>query len=122
MLSKSQVKYIQSLNQKKLRQENGVFVAEGPKIVNELLADKHVELVAIYATSGWWQDNDDIKNEIPFVAFYEMSDSELERISFLSSPHQVLGIFKQPSFSSPQVEDQLILLLDNIQDPGNMGT
>jgi TrmH family RNA methyltransferase len=123
MLSKSQVKYIQSLNQKKLRQENGVFIAEGPKILNELLADKHVEPVAIYGTNGWWQENDDIKNEIPFVSFYEITDNELERISFLSTPHQVLGIFKQPSFSSSfPPEHAVTLLLDNIQDPGNLGT
>ena len=66
MLSKSQIKYIQSLNQKKLRQENGVFIAEGPKILNELLATDNTEAVAIYGTTNWWRENEDIKNEIPF--------------------------------------------------------
>jgi hypothetical protein len=55
MISKSQIKYIQTLNQKKLRQENGVFVAEGPKIINELLAASNTEPVAIYATTDWWR-------------------------------------------------------------------
>jgi TrmH family RNA methyltransferase len=123
MISKSQIKYIQSLNQKKLRQENGVFVAEGPKIINELLAASNTEPVAIYATAEWWQQNDDIKNEIPFVSFYEISNAELERISFLSTPHQVLGIFREPKFShAPDPGSSLVLLLDNIQDPGNIGT
>ena len=123
MLSKSQVKYIQSLNQKKLRQENGVFVAEGPKILNELLAAKNTEPVALFGTTEWWKDNDRIKNEIPFVAFHEISEAELERISFLSTPHQVLGIFKVPGFTSTvDPSTSLTLVLDNIQDPGNMGT
>jgi TrmH family RNA methyltransferase len=123
MISKSQIKYIQSLNQKKLRQENGVFVAEGPKIINELLAAGNTEPVAIYGTLGWWRENDDIKNEIPFVSFYEISDAELERISFLSTPHQVVGIFREPKFShAPDPASSLVLVLDNIQDPGNIGT
>ena len=123
MLSKSQIKYIQSLNQKKLRQENGVFIAEGPKILNELLATDNTEAVAIYGTTNWWRENEDIKNEIPFVSFNEISDTELEKISSLSTPHQVLAIFKQPRFyhvADPAAN--LILLLDNIQDPGNLGT
>ena len=123
MLSKSQIKYIQSLNQKKLRQENGVFIAEGPKILNELLATDNTEAVAIYGTTNWWRENEDIKNEIPFVSFNEISDTELEKISSLSTPRQVLAIFKQPRFyhvADPAAN--LILLLDNIQDPGNLGT
>jgi RNA methyltransferase, TrmH family len=123
MLSKSQIKYIQSLNQKKLRQESGVFVAEGPKILNELLAAKNTEPVAIFGDSAWWEENADIKNEIPFVSFHEVTSAELERISFLTTPHQVLGIFKLPVFSiTPDPASSLTLLLDNIQDPGNMGT
>jgi RNA methyltransferase, TrmH family len=123
MLSKSQIKYIQSLNQKKLRQENGVFVAEGPKILNELLATNNTEAVAIYGTPAWWKENDDIKNEIPFVSFNEITDAELEKISSLSTPHQVVGIFKQPKFDhAPDPAACVLLLLDNIQDPGNLGT
>jgi RNA methyltransferase, TrmH family len=123
MLSKSQIKYIQSLNQKKLRQENGVFIAEGPKILNELLATDNTEAVAIYGTANWWKENEDIRNEIPFVSFNEISNAELEKISSLSTPHQVLAIFKQPRFyHAPDPAANLLLLLDNIQDPGNLGT
>jgi len=123
MLTKSQVKYIQSLNEKKLRQENGVFVAEGPKIIGELLGSSNLEPVALYGTSAWWQKNGAIRQNIPFVAFHEITDQELERISLLSTPHQVLGIFQQPVFPvEVSYKDQVSLVLDGIQDPGNLGT
>jgi TrmH family RNA methyltransferase len=123
MLTKSQVKYIQSLNEKKLRQENGVFVAEGPKIIGELLGSSNLEPVALYGTSAWWQKNGEIRQNIPFVAFHEISDQELERISFLSTPHQVMGIFRQPVFAAEaSFTGQVSLVLDGIQDPGNLGT
>jgi RNA methyltransferase, TrmH family len=123
MLTKSQIKYIQSLNQKKFREENGVFIAEGPKIINELLAAKHIEPVAIYATAPWWRQNDEIKNEVPFVHFAEISESELSSVSSLSTPNQVIGIFKRPVvYDAPDYRLGVTLLLDNIQDPGNMGT
>jgi TrmH family RNA methyltransferase len=123
MLTKSQIKYIQSLNQKKFREENGVFVAEGPKIINELLAAKHIEPIAIYAITDWWRLNDEVRNEVPFVHFSEISTQELERISSLSTPNQVVGIFKKPTFSADPVYDEgITILLENIQDPGNLGT
>jgi TrmH family RNA methyltransferase len=123
MLTKSQVKYIQTLNQKKFREEHGVFVAEGRKIINELLAARHMEPVAIYATPEWWLQHADIKNEIPFVHFQEITDHELERISFLTTPNQVLGIFKKPVLTDEhRYQHGIALVLDGIQDPGNMGT
>ncbi|MEO5997363.1 MAG: RNA methyltransferase [Chitinophagaceae bacterium] len=122
MLTKSQVKYIQSLNEKKFRREYGVFVAEGPKIINELIASPVIEPIALYASPEWWQQNKGSKNQIPLTQFYELSQSELERISFLTTPHQVLGIFKQPVFSSITLMNTITILLDGIQDPGNLGT
>ena len=123
MLTKSQVKYIQSLNEKKFRQEYGVFAAEGPKIVNELLASAAIEPVTLYATPAWWQQNMAIRNKLPFAQVYELNESELERISFLTTPHQVLGIFRQPDFGPHiSLENTITLLLDGIQDPGNLGT
>jgi len=123
MLTKSQVKYIQTLNQKKFREENGVFVAEGQKIINELLAARHMEPTAIYATPEWWLHHAAIKNEIPFVHFQEITQQELERISFLTTPNQVLGIFKKPALpDEPLYQQGISLVLDGIQDPGNMGT
>ncbi len=123
MLTKSQVKYIQSLNDKKFRKEYGVFTAEGPKIINEILANSTIEPVALYATSEWWQQHKVVKNSLPLAMFYEIEELELERISLLSTPNQVVGIFKQPVFSSMlSLKNTITILLDGIQDPGNLGT
>lgn len=123
MLTKPQVKYIQSLNEKKYRNEAGVFVAEGPKIINELLAAGTVEPLLLYATSQWLQLNEAVNDQLPSVELYKVTESELEKLSFLSTPNQVLGVFRQPVFAATSgSEDQIILLLDGIQDPGNFGT
>ncbi len=123
MLVKSQVKYIQSLSQKKLRDQEGVFVAEGPKIINELLGAPSVELIQLYAQKEWMMRSEKLavsfdKNKIALI-----EESDLERISSLVTANEVLGVFKKPVFD--WVLDpigKVSLLLDGIQDPGNMGT
>jgi TrmH family RNA methyltransferase len=123
MLIKSQVKYIQSLSQKKLRDEEGVFVAEGPKIINELLRSATVKPRALYAVPEWIQVHNDVLSTMHANAVNEVSVSELERISFLSTPNQVLGIFSRPVFAAAaDPAKSIVLMLDTIQDPGNMGT
>ncbi|HEX6430953.1 MAG TPA: RNA methyltransferase [Niastella sp.] len=121
MLIKSQVKYIQSLSHKKLRDSEGVFVAEGPKLINELLS-AGLPVQQLYAVKEWIEGH----RQPMTVSITEISQSELERISGLQTPNQVLGIFKKPAFSSftthPPVRNTLSLMLDTIQDPGNMGT
>jgi len=82
MLVKSQVKYIQSLSQKKLRDQEGVFVAEGPKIINELLRASNVRPRQLFATEEWLQQNPAADPEI----VVPVTASELERISFLPPP------------------------------------
>jgi len=119
MLVKSQVKYIQSLAHKKHRDEEDVFIAEGPKLINELLNASHTPLVNLFAVRDWIEMNQQGITEKQVV---EVSESELERISFLSTPNQVIGIFKRPSFPEIKIEGKLTLALDNIQDPGNLGT
>ncbi len=123
MLVKSQVKYIQSLSQKKLREEEGVFVAEGPKIINELLAASNIDIRQIYATESWIGLHQSLYASLNPGIITLVDSGELERISFLSTPNEVLGIFSKPSFTSPITAKACIsLLLDTIQDPGNMGT
>lgn len=123
MLTKPQVKYIQSLNEKKHRNEVGVFVAEGPKIINELLAAGTVEPVLLYATAQWLQLNQAVNDNLILVERHEVTFSELERLSFFSMPNQVLGVFRQPVFAANSgLKDNIVLLLDGIQDPGNLGT
>jgi RNA methyltransferase, TrmH family len=122
MLIKSKVKYIQSLSHKKLRDEEGVFVAEGPKIVEEMLRSPNIALKELLATEEWLahhnKDHNDIRSLIT-----EIDSPSLERISFQTTPNQVLGIFKKPTFKEPvNFSGELSLVLDTIQDPGNMGT
>ncbi|MBE7169708.1 MAG: RNA methyltransferase [Williamsia sp.] len=121
MLSKQQVKYIQSLSQKKFRTSEGLFIAEGPKIVAELLSSPHIEPVALYGTESWWQEAQ--PNKLSPDKQVEISLQELEKISVQPTPHGVLGIFRQPRFSEPvQFSGKWTLVLDGIQDPGNLGT
>ena len=119
MISKSQVKYIQSLGQKKHRDAEHVFVAEGPKIVRELLLNKSAQLKSVYAIEEWKRNNEDV---IPERDVVEINESELGKISQLKTPHQVLAVFKQFETVAPQTKDKISLVLDTIQDPGNTGT
>jgi TrmH family RNA methyltransferase len=121
MLVKSQVKYIQNLGHKKFRDADGVFVAEGPKIVNELLASGNLRLVQCFATKSWLLMQEAfVKGEEGL--YFEIDEKELDRISFHGSPNQVLAIFTKPVFNQKTTLRGLILLLDTIQDPGNLGT
>jgi TrmH family RNA methyltransferase len=118
MLVKSQVKYIQSLSHKKLRDSEGVFVAEGPKLINELLS-AGLPLQQLYAVKDWMEG----QRQQLAGAVTEITPSELERISLLQTPNQVLGIFKKPVFTANSpARNTLSLMLDTIQDPGNLGT
>jgi TrmH family RNA methyltransferase len=121
MLVKSQVKYIQSLGHKKFRDADGVFVAEGPKIVQELLQAKNISLVQCFATESWLLMQAVLRSGREGL-FFQLNEKELERISFHSSPNQVLAVFKKPVFTEEQKPGELTLLLDTIQDPGNLGT
>jgi len=121
MLVKSQVKYIQTLGHKKFRDADGVFIAEGPKIVSELLQSDNITLVQCFATDTWTLANHMIlKGREQLLV--KIDEKELERISFHSTPNQVLAIFTKPVFKATQNPEGLILLLDTIQDPGTLGT
>ena len=111
MLSKSQIKLITSLKQKKYRQQHGFFVVEGVKTIRELL-QSNLELQKLYATASF---NIDAKDEVI------ISDSDLKRISFLTTPNKALAIFKIPE-PKPIDNSGLIVALDSIRDPGNLGT
>ena len=121
MLVKSQVKYIQNLGHKKFRDADGVFVAEGPKIVNELLESDNLQLVQCFATGSWMMAQERVVKGKESL-FFKIDEKELERISFHDSPNQVLAIFTKPVFDQNKKTSGLTLLLDAIQDPGNLGT
>ncbi|HET6766983.1 MAG TPA: RNA methyltransferase [Chitinophagaceae bacterium] len=117
MITKNQVKYIQSLGQKKWRDSEQVFIAEGPKLVNELLIAANCKIIQLYALKEWI---DQIK---PGVEVIEVTIDELQKISQLSTPNQVLAIAEKIRWKSePVIKDNISLALEEIQDPGNMGT
>lgn len=118
MVEKSKAKYIQSLSQKKLRDEEGVFVAEGPKIINELLAEPTIQLKELFATKEWLNTNDHPSAGV----VTEVDGLMLDRLSFLTTPNQVLGLFRKPAHGRFAPQGQVSLLLQTVQDPGNMGS
>lgn len=120
MLVKSKVKYIQSLGQKKFRKQEGLFIAEGPKLVNDLLALKNSGIIEIFALKEWIETSKQLISKYEVIAILPI---ELEKISQLTTPNQVLAIVKQFGENEDfDVKNKITLALDNIQDPGNMGT
>ena len=116
MLGKNEIKDIQSLSHKKYRDEKGLFIAEGPKIVTELLELAPQQLVSLYATREWLD-----KSGSTLTTATVVSDNELERISQLQTPNGVLAVFKKFEIEAPS-NSGFALFLDGIQDPGNFGT
>lgn len=119
MLSKALHKLIKSLELKKNRKESGLFIAEGGKTVTDLLALK-VETHKIIATSEWLATHYINSN----TEIIEVTDEEMKRASFLRTPQGILAIFKQPRHTIDTTVPirELCLALDNVQDPGNLGT
>jgi TrmH family RNA methyltransferase len=116
MISKSELKYIQSLCQKKQRSTDELFIVEGPKLAAEVLASNY-QIKKGYATADWLLEN---KTAVDFVVVTEL---ELERMSGLQTPNQVLLVCQQKNLKTiPSLKNQLTLVVDGIQDPGNLGT
>jgi len=121
MLTKATAKLIQSLKDKRARQESGLFVVEGTKTVTELAGSK-IKVKSLFATAGWLQDNQHLfTNKAEIV---EVSEQQLHQLSFMQSPQQVLALAHIPHQSLParDIASQFVLALDTIQDPGNLGT
>lgn len=121
MISKSRIKYIKSLGLKKNRNNENAFVAEGPKVVGDLLERMPARIIV--ATTEWLKVNrhscENTGSEI-----IEVSDEELRKVSFLQHPQEVLAVFKKMEnhFITDDVGRNLALALDDVQDPGNLGT
>ena len=114
MLSKNEIKLIKQLEQKKHRTSQGLFVAEGPKVVGDLMRCGY-RPQALYATADY-QPQQGLRPTL-------ITDDELRRLSFLQHPQQVLAVFPipQPTGGIPAPKG-LCLALDGVQDPGNLGT
>ncbi|MBL0358995.1 MAG: RNA methyltransferase [Chitinophagaceae bacterium] len=122
MLSKTHSKYIQSLHHKKSRDADNVFIAEGNKVVPELVQSKQFVCIEILGTKEWLQQHEVFLRKYYNGPLQEVESFELEKISALSTPNQVLAIFKKAAPVAIEVKGKISLVLDTIQDPGNLGT
>jgi TrmH family RNA methyltransferase len=128
MLSTAKIKELRSYQQKKFRDKTDFFVAETPKVVKTLLT-AGVRAVEIYALHSWLTDCH-IRLCLPTVAVVEISEKELGRISGLVTPNEVFAVFEAPqkngdladSAEGGGIAKGISLVLDDIRDPGNMGT
>ena len=119
MLSKNDIKNIKSLELKKFRDEKGLFVAEGHKLVGELLGV--FKCVLLVATDEWLAGH----GRIPADRVEAVTADELKKASLLRSPQDVLAVFCIPEDRQTMKEaasENLVLALDDVQDPGNLGT
>lgn len=115
MISKAKIKYIHSLEQKKNRMQEKAFVAEGPKVVGDLLKIMHAKLIVKTFTQEI--------NNAGDAEIIEVTEEELRKVSFLKHPQEILAVFPiiEASNARPNLSS-LSLALDGIQDPGNLGT
>lgn len=124
MISKATIKYLRSLELKKNRHKERLFVAEGPKVVGELAAVATPQLVV--ATAQWLADHADVTRHWAHTELVVATEDELRKASFLQHPQQVMAVF--PFFTeaddalSTLPSQELCLALDGVQDPGNLGT
>ncbi|WP_299255305.1 RNA methyltransferase [uncultured Aquimarina sp.] len=113
MVSKNQKKLINSLHQKKYRKQHGLFVAEGKKVINELL-EADLELHSLFTLETSYFETSSDKT-------FLVTENELKSISFLTTPQFAVAVFYIPKVK-PVNYDGLVLALDDIRDPGNLGT
>jgi RNA methyltransferase, TrmH family len=120
MLSKSEIKYIQSSGHKKTRDEDGVFIAEGSKIVNEVLTECPQQLIKVYALASFYKEHNLKADGEQLI---EVTETEMERISQLQTPQQALALLRQfKPVTTKEINEEWVIALDAIRDPGNMGT
>lgn len=119
MISKATIKKIHALDMRKFRRNEQLFVAEGPKLVDELCAT--MKPVYIAALPEWISENAKI---VSGTEYDIVTPDELQRASLQKNPQQVIALFPIPEhrFCTEQLKNELVLMLDGVQDPGNLGT
>ncbi len=121
MLSKNKIKLIQSLNRKKERDESGLFLAEGNKMVEEALRSVF-EIETLVCTIQFAAQHPEIR--LKAKEFIEADKASIQKASLLQNPQEALAIVRQTAIEKPELNlsAELYLALDFIQDPGNLGT
>lgn len=119
MISKATIKRIHALEMRKYRKNERLFVAEGPKLVNELYM--FMKPVYVAALPEWIASNANLLNN---TTYDTLTPDELQKASLLMHPQQVIALFQIPEnkLNPDLLKDELILMLDGVQDPGNLGT
>ncbi len=120
MLSKSKIKLINKLKTNKGRKELGLFIVEGEKMINELIHSSF-NIEFIVAVPDWILNNSSIIGSILII---ETDDATLKKISLLTTPNKVLAVaeIKKQALNYEELKNELTIILDTIQDPGNLGT
>jgi len=118
MISRNKIKFIRSLEKKKFRNETACFLAEGNKLVADILP--FFECECLVAKTSWMATQGDIHAKELIIAEAE----DIGKASLLKTPQDVLAVFRQPSYAIDKeaIRNELSLVLDGIQDPGNLGT
>ncbi|MDL2322542.1 RNA methyltransferase [Bacteroidales bacterium OttesenSCG-928-A17] len=118
MLGKNKIKFIHSLEKKKFRSESGCFLAEGNKLVADILPVFECELLV--AQASWLATQGDIQAKELLV----VDEDDIRKASLLKNPQEVIAVFRQPQYKLEEsdLNEKLNLILDGVQDPGNLGT
>lgn len=121
MLSKSQIGFIKSLHQKKYRKENGIFIIEGIKSIEEFIQSNY-QIHSIYYLAQYQS----LLPTLPAnIKLFEVNNTELDKISTLQTPQGILALVNTPKplvLNTDNLKNAFTLVLDGVQDPGNMGT
>ncbi len=126
MISANQSKLIRSLQQKKYRDQSGLYMVEGEKMVIELLGEmggKDHQIQDLFASGEWIHKNEDLLDQIE-KKVYEASAAELKKVSNLVKSPQVLALVSQPQLVPHLIRllNHPVLAFESIRDPGNLGT
>lgn len=120
-LTNNKIKLIRSLQQKKYRYTEGLFIAEGVKIVAELIQQDNLQIQQIFATNEWEQSYRQLAQQKKII-ISEISVVQLKKISNLQTPNKVIALVKIPDLSFKKLTPQKInIVLEDIRDPGNLG-
>jgi TrmH family RNA methyltransferase len=123
MITQKEIKYYSSLLQKKYRQREKKFIAEGDKLITEGIESGFIPEV-ILTTTPFFEEQDDYFNSLKNFRIEKIRTNELKKLTDTKSPQQIAAIFPfvNKNFSTRQMRGRILVYLDNISDPGNTGT